>query len=92
VSDGSRREAPVFSLTLAGSGIALSLLGVAYGSGCNFDTMSVCHPFGLLTASSWDVSATAGALLVGGGLLALCGAAGVFFQWLRGLLAPLPDA
>jgi len=77
-----RKRPPLFKPGIAflGLGFAMAVLGVAYGRGCDFDTMDVCRPFGLWTGGSFAVAGTAGliglaALGLGalGGLLILVG-------------------
>ena len=38
-----------------GLGFMLFVVGLAYGWGCDFDTMNVCRPFGLWTGGSFLV-------------------------------------
>jgi len=85
-----RKRPPVVSGLLLLAGLALVVLAYAYGDGCNFDTADVCHPFGLMTRTAWDVSATAGALFLGGVFLGFLGAAGLALRWLGALLKPRP--
>ncbi len=77
-----RKLAPLFKLGIAflSLGFAIAVLGLAYGRGCDFDTMDVCRPFGLWTGGSFVVVGTAGLLVLAalglgalGGLLIVVG-------------------
>jgi hypothetical protein len=76
----NRKRAPLFKLGIVflSLGFAIAVLGLAYGWGCDFDTMDVCRPFGLWTGGSFLVAGTAGLLVLAapglgalGGLLIL---------------------
>ena len=63
-----RKYSPLLKLgaVALGLGFVLIAVGVAHGSGCDFDTMNVCRPFGLWTGDSFLVSAISGLLLLAG--------------------------
>ena len=76
------KRAPLFKLGIAflSLGFATAVLGLAYGWGCDFDTMDVCMPFGFWTGGSFLVVGTSGLLVLAalglgvvGGLLTLLG-------------------
>jgi hypothetical protein len=77
-----RKRAPPLKLGIAflSLGFATAVLGLAYGWGCDFDTMDVCRPFGFWTGGSFLVAGTSGLLVLAalglgavGGLLTLVG-------------------
>ena len=70
-----RKRAPLFKLGTAALalGFAVVALGIGYGQGCDFDTMDVCRPFGLLRGSSFLVQGTAGLMLLAGSVLGALG-------------------
>ncbi len=71
----NRKRAPLLTLGTAALalGLALVVLGIGYGQGCDFDTMDVCRPFGVLSGSSFLVSGIAGLILLAGLILGALG-------------------
>jgi hypothetical protein len=63
-----RKRAPLFKLGIAflSLGFAIVVSGLAYGWGCDFDTMNTCRPFGLWTGSSFVVQGTSGLIFIAG--------------------------